>query len=177
MIALAVSIPLLLVGIAIAAIVLRRRQRSRRRGHVTDIRDELDVWPNPAARLVTTSSTGGSQQDLTPQTDLPPPSAYSNNITPYTDDVKQDPSSSGPLEGFGRELDHTAPSQVSSSVSLLPRIQLEAAEGRPSPGDWEVGSNGEIVFQHRDGGVVQEVPPPYIHRGASGGAMSLASPE
>lgn len=33
------------------------------------------------------------------------------------------------------------------------------------PGNWEIQREGDIVIQHRDGGAVQEIPPPYVDRG------------
>lgn len=43
------------------------------------------------------------------------------------------------------------------------------------PGNWEIQREGDIVIQHRDGGAVQEIPPPYVDRGKDAGPSASGS--
>ncbi|KLO12101.1 hypothetical protein SCHPADRAFT_854361 [Schizopora paradoxa] len=43
------------------------------------------------------------------------------------------------------------------------------------PGNWEIQREGDLVIQHRDGGAVQEIPPPYVDRGNGAGPSGSGS--
>ncbi|TDL23397.1 hypothetical protein BD410DRAFT_787210 [Rickenella mellea] len=69
----------------------------------------------------------------------------------------------------GRRRQSEAPSRSSAGIA-----GVGAASGLPNT--WAV--EPEIIIQHRDGGTVQEIPPPYVDRsaGGSGGAGTSGAP-
>lgn len=174
-IAIAVIIPVVVLGIAAVAGYLLWRRRRQQALQEPEPAFLPEAWQGPITQSDTTSHNRfGSVTDskITRYREDAinghgSSSLIALNALPPNQSTLDSGSASGGSSGVGGPV-RTSSTTKGSRLQPNRPDALPSQNGRLPPGvspEWVI--QPEILIQHRDGGAVQEIPPPYIDRTAS----------